>query len=281
MPDSYPSLDNIVVTPSLQQSQAPRIEEYGWQPLHTLPKFTNCVEAPVVKSADYTEFFVPDSVFGGRETAINWVKDIAKQHFFVLVNYRVQAGGNGYKGITWLACQRRGQNTPTKVPSEKVRRGSKKCGCKFMIKIVEEPIDIWNVVVVCGTHNHVISDNLHGNALAGRPTEEELKEMREMAEINIRPMYIKGKLASSPDNYTSMKQVYNTVQKFKKEGMEGRTVVQEFFKKCKEKHYFIEYRSDLATNKITDIFFANSDSIRLLKAFPYVMLLDSTYATNK
>ena len=104
--------------------------------------------------------------------------------------------------------------------------------------------------------------------------------MREMAEIKIKPMYIKGMLSSSPNNYTSMKQVYNTLQKFKKEGMEGRTVVQEFFKKCKEKHYFIEYKSDLATNKITDIFFASSNSIRLLKAFPYVMLLDSMYATN-
>jgi len=62
--------------------------------------------------------------------------------------------------------------------------------------------------------------------------------------------------------------------------MESRTVVQEFFHRCKELGYFLEYKSDPKTNKVTDMFFAHPDSIRLLRAYPYVLLIDSTYATN-
>ena len=101
-----------------------------------------------------------------------------------------------------------------------------------------------------------------------------------MAEVNISAKFIKGKVNVEVDNWTNQKQIYNQIAKLKKEGMEGRTVVQEFFYKCKEKQYWIQYRSDPTTNKVTDIFFANSNSIKLLKAFPYVILLDSTYATN-
>ena len=63
--------------------------------------------------------------------------------------------------------------------------------------------------------------------------------------------------------------------------MDGRTVVQEFLYRCHEKDYYTEYRINAETNQIQDIFFAHPDSIQLLKAFPHIIVLDSTSSTTK
>ena len=252
---------------------------WEWPPLYTLPQFENVATPAPITSVDYSEFFATDRVFEDRDDIIAWAKGEAKKLNFMLVNFRVDRGTKGRRPVTWLACQRRGKSTPTKSPSEKVKSRVRQCDCPFLIQVFEEPLDRWNIVVRKGTHNHVISDNLHGNAYAGHPTKEELKLMKEMAEVHVQPRYVLGML-SSPDNVTSIKQIYNINQKFRREGMEGRTVVQELFKKCKENEYYVEYTSDPETNKIKDVFFASPDGIRLLRAFPYVILLDSTYSTN-
>ncbi|CAL2232966.1 unnamed protein product [Prunus armeniaca] len=52
--------------------------------------------------------------------------------------------------------------------------GTKKCGCPFLLKGVNiGDGDDWKLEVVCGVHNHLISEYLQGHSFVGRLTEEE------------------------------------------------------------------------------------------------------------
>lgn len=145
----------------------------------------------------------------------------------------------------------------------------------------EEQRESWKITVVHGTHNHEIGESVYGHALAGRPTAEEFAVLKKMTLGHCTPIKIASTLNADPKNFTTKKQVYNNMYKVRKERMEGRTVVQDFLYQCQQNDYFIEHKINAETNEITDIFFASPDSISLLKAFPYIIVLDSTYATNR
>ena len=248
--------------------------------LHTQPQFSVPPEEDVYVSADYSRFFTSDKIWESREEAFLWAREIAMNQHFCIKKWRNKPSTPRALGGTWLPCDRHGQNVPKGAGQVRDITRSKKCGCPFMLRLKEGPKGLWRIIVQHGTHNHVIADNLYGSALAGRPTAEEKEIIRVMTVNHCKPLKIHTTIHSSPGNLTKMKQVYRIMHEIRKKGMEGRTVVQQFFYECNEKGYFMEHRFNKETNKITDIFFASQDQLRLLKAFPYIVLLDSTYATN-
>ena len=48
-----------------------------------------------------------------------------------------------------------------------------------------------------------------------------------------------------------------------------------------EKHYVYWHRNDETTNEVLDLFWAHPKSILLAKCFPFVVLVDCTYKTNR
>lgn len=254
--------------------------EYGWAPLHTAPQFSTPITEKLYTSEDFTSHFDKGETWPTKELAIEWAKAVAVSLNFYLIKVRNQTGAKGHRPAVWLKCENSGKHTPSPQSKGIVKRSSKKTDCKFEIQIVEFPTGTWNLIVKKGYHNHTIGKDLKGHGLAGRPTETEYQDIKGMYEANIQPLHIRTKLNNNPGNLTGQKTVYNNIQKLKKEGMQARTVEQEFFHKCKEERYFLEYNVDRKTNNLTDIFFAHPDSVRLLRAFPYILIMDCTYATN-
>ena len=131
----------------------------------------------------------------------------------------------------------------------------------------------------CGVHNHKFGRNLKGHALAERMNEEEKKLVKNMWTSNCTPTQIASALSIDKDNNTRMRQIYNERQKLRKEGLDQRTIAQQFFFECRKEGYFCEHRGN-KNGEVTDIFFAHPESVALLKAFSYVLVMDSTYNTN-
>ena len=113
-----------------------------------------------------------------RKEAITWAKSTAMEHNFYIIIGQDKKSNFFRKGKTWLLCEKEGVNTPSKELQRDSR--SKKCGCVFSLMCTEEQRDDWRITVKCCTHNHMIFESLHGNALAGRPTVEELEVIAKM-----------------------------------------------------------------------------------------------------
>ncbi|XP_012858922.1 PREDICTED: uncharacterized protein LOC105978057 [Erythranthe guttata] len=85
----------------------------------------------------------------------------------------------------------------------------------------------------------------------------------------------------NPQTSTSVKHVYNQLEKMKKENMAGKTVIQHVMSNLQENGYEYLYRSNEAGDTLTDLMFAAPISLKLLRLFSHVILMDCTYKTNR
>ncbi|KAH6822324.1 hypothetical protein C2S53_012606 [Perilla frutescens var. hirtella] len=96
--------------------------------------------------------------------------------------------------------------------------------------------------VACGIHNHLQAQYLEGHAYAGRLTSDEEKLVAEHA---------------------------------------GRSQMQYLLGKLEEHGYYQYTRWCPQTDTVKDMFYAHPTSVKLLRAFPEVLLMDCTYKTNR
>lgn len=175
------------------------------------------------------------------------------------------------------------------LPVPKIRRSrSKKCECRFElygVRMKREPgipNPKWVLGVIEGRHNHPILFDLGGNAFMGRMTPEEQLLARRWGDGRKTPKEIISELRRSfPGNVTKRKQVANFLQKLQYEDRGELTVTQWSLKFLVDNDYVVAPIRDKGTNEVQILFFANKESLRLLKKFPYVVIVDATYKTNK
>ena len=84
-----------------------------------------------------------------------------------------------------------------------------------------------------------------------------------------------------PGNVISRKQIANFLQKLDYEDRGELTVTQWSLKFLVDNAYILYPLRNKAKDEVEIIFFANKESLRLLKKFPYVVVMDATYKTNK
>lgn len=140
----------------------------------------------------------------------------------------------------------------------------------------------WVLSVVCGEHNHMLADSFHGHAIIGRMTPEEQLMVRRLGQIFVPPSGIVAQLqAFFPGNVTSSKQVSNYLQRINYEDRGEMSVTQWTLNFMKEHRYEVFPLREIATNEMDILFFAHPDSLHLFKRFPYVIVIDATYKTNR
>jgi len=184
-----------------------------------------------------------------------------------------------------IVCEKFGKRV-TQARMRKV--DSKKCGCKFELigcraeKDPNSPNPKWMWGVVEGRHNHPSTWDMGGNAFMGRMTPDEQVLVRGWGDDMRTPKQIVAKLRSNnPENVTKRKQVANFLYKLQYEDRGELTVTQWSLKFLKDNGYTVAPIRDSSTNEVQILFFAHRDSLRLLKKFPYVVIVDATYKTNK
>ncbi|KAI5653249.1 hypothetical protein M9H77_30436 [Catharanthus roseus] len=63
--------------------------------------------------------------------------------------------------------------------------------------------------------------------------------------------------------------------------MQGRNTVEEVLRLSAERGYTVFYRNGEDSNVLSDIVVAHPTSIAMLRTWPYVLIMDTTYKTNK
>ncbi|XP_074293316.1 protein FAR1-RELATED SEQUENCE 6-like [Silene latifolia] len=75
-------------------------------------------------------------------------------------------------------------------------------------------------------------------------------------------------------------QLYNETRKIRKEARGGRNTAQQMLALVVEAKYVHWHEINSEPKELTHIFMAHPDSVKLFQAYPYVVIMDSTYKTN-
>ncbi|KAI5666504.1 hypothetical protein M9H77_16357 [Catharanthus roseus] len=75
--------------------------------------------------------------------------------------------------------------------------------------------------------------------------------------------------------------IYNVVAKIKRNRMQGRNTVEEVLRLSAERVYTVFYRNGEDSNVHSDIVVAHPTSIAIIRTWPYVLIMDTTYKMNK
>ncbi|KAK2398613.1 protein FAR1-RELATED SEQUENCE [Trifolium repens] len=213
------------------------------------------VDEPIGISINTGNLFLNAALYNDRDELIDWCRQVALNAGFSM------------------------------EPKRKLKRddtATRKCDCPFRLRGYFLATKKWKLSVVNGEHNHEMAKNLEGHILAGRLKPEEKECVHQMTRNLVAPKTILNTLREkNKDSKTNMKQIYNERQRYKRDLRGEMTEIQQLLK-CLESHrYFHKFRTNGESTSLQDIFFAHPDSVKLLNTFPTVLLMDSTYKTNK
>ncbi|GAU10431.1 hypothetical protein TSUD_419180, partial [Trifolium subterraneum] len=181
-------------------------------------------------------------------------KEATKAGFTIVIG-KSDNGGNRRKPYFLLSCSRGGVYKENKRKLKKQDTATKTLKCPFRLRGYFLASQEWKLSVVCGEHNHEMAKTLEGHTLAGCLKLEEKECVQKLTRNLLPPKNILTTLKGrNPESKTNMKQVYNARE---------RTV------------------GDGESKTIQDFFWAHPESVKLFNTFPTVLMMDSTYKTNK
>jgi len=186
----------------------------------------------------------------------------------------------------YLRCDRSkemgGRDLDTTLRRNTKRKG---CGCRFLIKVVERRArDGW--VIVCdkghGQHNHRLTVYPEGHRQISGLSTGAKQIVRDMTEAQAKPRNIlKAVKEKFPEDNPNQRHIYNFREYMRRTKSEDRNPVQQFLHQAVQCQYLHWIMADEETNVVTRAFLAHPTSVQLLRTYPFVICMDSTYKTNK
>ncbi|CAL1396826.1 unnamed protein product [Linum trigynum] len=247
---------------------------------------------------DYTQEFENGIHYASVELAELAARTIAQQCGFFIVRGAWKPNTAGLHPVTALCmyCDRSSRIVKSYKPDPmKETRGnisSKGTGCQFQICLKEvwqkDGPNTWVIVGVTsretganrGFHNHekVLYPEHHRHNK--QFSEAEKERLRLMRKAGVRPNQQKTTLNTEGGVHHDIKQMYNINSKTRLDEMGEMDAIQFALHGAEHRGYHICLQKD-SNNVLTNLFFAHPTSIQMLHAWPYVILIDSTYKTNR
>ena len=231
------------------------------------------------EEVDCSEYFRIEETFGSKEELKQWAKSTARGHGMFLIVQSTR------RRNVYISCERYGKSRRTTANVDVEGRaftGTKKCRCPFMLIGHMESEGVWRLSISNGKHNHPPATYHHGHSMVSRLTEEQYEITKTLTKSHVKPKEILDHLRrEDPTIQTSLKHIYNARTKMKVQALGGRTVFQHLMQCLDENEYVQWHRADPTSNEIIDLMFAHPRSIQFLRVFPYVLLMDTTYKTNR
>jgi hypothetical protein len=236
---------------------------------------------PVEPAVDFRQQFTMVRNFSTRQQMQDWVCGEAKKLGFVAVVVKSDNGGNKKKAFVVMGCQR-GDAHKAYINKKQEAAETLKCNCPFKVRTYFLSSGEWTVSVIDGTHNHIMANRLEGHKYAKQLIPEKVALVREMSKNNAPPRNISSTIRNkNSTSATTIKHIYNAHQRVRKADRRERTEMQQLFKCLSDGKYTCNTRLLSDNQTISHIFFSHPELIKLFKLFPIVILMDSTYKTNK
>ncbi|XP_057452537.1 protein FAR1-RELATED SEQUENCE 6-like [Lotus japonicus] len=222
----------------------------------------------IVPSVDLTEAFTTSQAFESHKALVNWAKAVGKEHGYVIIIQKSDYGSDKRRVVMTLGCEHGGKYKPSTLVLKRKRTGTKKCNCPFKLRARRSDKDkMWTVL----GHSYVGRLNPEEKAMVGEMIEERVKASDSLIAIR----------KPNPTNLTRIKQIYNEKQAYNRSKRGSLTEMQHLMKLLEEDKYAHWSRVQDGTDVVRSLFWAHPDSIHLLNELPHVVILDSTYKTNR
>ncbi|XP_057438101.1 uncharacterized protein LOC130730174 [Lotus japonicus] len=238
-------------------------------------------DGTIVVSVDLTEAFTTDKAFASHTDFIDWARHVGTENDYVVIVIRSDYGSAKRTLVITLGCERGGKYIPAAQVLKRNQTGTKKCDCPFRLRARTSMVDgRWKVIVHYGIHNHDTTETLQGHSFVGRLNPDEKAMVGSMIEKRVKPSGMLIALREkNPNNLTRIKQIYNEKQAYNR--IQRFSKIQHLMKLLEGDKYAHWSRVEGGSNVIKSLFFAHPDSIHLFNEFPTVVLMDSTYKTNR
>ncbi|KAK9690577.1 hypothetical protein RND81_09G138600 [Saponaria officinalis] len=238
---------------------------------------------------DYAHLFVTSKTFKDKNEACDWAKRVAIDNGFHLVKSSNKTAKGSKLPIFYLSCDRgvRRYRGVLKDPEKALRRKitTKKCNCSFSIKVrqlasgefyIEPRLDR-------GKHNHRLTVYQDGRPSRGGFSDEQKEYIKSQMKAQVRPAHIRLGLhiQSSEKPQPKIHQLYNFIFKVRSEERDGRNHAQQMLLLATTAKYVHFTKKNSETDQLTHIFMAHPIGVSLFRTYWYVVLIDSTYKTNK
>ncbi|KAI5656352.1 hypothetical protein M9H77_25145 [Catharanthus roseus] len=244
---------------------------------------------------DHGHIFTTDQIFNSKVELVNWAKETAMEvNTYLIVTQYLSSRISDRRAYVTLGCERGGVNKSRTKPriddeEEEVQvkmQGpyeTKKCDCPFKLKGEQmATCENWQLFVHDGRHNYAISVYTHGHAQAAKLTDEQLIQMEQFRKSHVPPRNIlRFFWEQNVGCAVNAQKIYNVVAKIKNNRIHGRNTVEEVLCLSAQRCYTVFYRNCEDNDVLSDIVVAHPTSIEIMKTWPYVLIIDTTFKTNK
>ena len=160
--------------------------------------------------------------------------------------------------------------------------GSVKCEFMFQLRGYLLTTGDWSLKVGDCRHNHDMTDVLKGHKTVGCLNPNERVHLNEMVGSNFPPKKMLTNLRKrNRTTSTTIKHVYNACHRYRRSIRGTRMNMQHLLKSLVDHDYVYDCRKYHDYDDVSDVFWAHQNSIKLFNTFFMVLVLDSTYKTNK
>ena len=226
------------------------------------------------------KFLVILQKFLSRQELFDWAKMVGRENNMVVVTLRSEYGK---KKFVILGCERGGKYKPYKGKLTLASTKTRKIQCPFKLKgRPSEREGCWRLKVMHGFHNHEPNPSLEGHAYPGRLTSVEKQILKDMVDVRVKPQDMLHSLKEkNPSNLTTIDQIYSASKRYKRTKRVPHTEIQYLMQLLERDKYVYWHTRDEETLVVENIFWAHPRAIELFNLFPAVVLIDSTYKTNR
>ncbi|XP_050882761.1 protein FAR1-RELATED SEQUENCE 5 isoform X2 [Lathyrus oleraceus] len=213
---------------------------------------------------------------------LQWIRLEASKLRFGVVIRRSGNGSNKSCTFVIMSCERSGKYIPPLRNFKRNDIDSRKCECPFKVCGYMLANNKWRFNVICGLHNHDLYEKLADHPIACCLMPEEKKCVTDIILNLIQSKNILSALQRNrPENISNIKQVYNIRYQTNKALREDKIEMQQLLKLLDANNYVCRYRTCDDGVTVRDIFWTHPDSIKLFNTFSTVLILNSTFKTNK
>ncbi|XP_058750117.1 protein FAR1-RELATED SEQUENCE 5-like [Vicia villosa] len=250
--------------------------------LASLVDVSASIDEAVANVVDVGGDFTSKHDFDDRESMLTWIRQKSIDLGFGVVIGRSDNGTARRNPIVTMLCEKSGKYNPPLKKFKKGDTGTRNYECPFKIRCYMLASKKWRSSVICALHNHDLCAKLQGHPMACRLNPVEKVSIKDMSLNFVQPKNILATLKrKEPVNISNIRQVYNQRYRNNKAIRGDRNEMQQLLKMLDDNKYISRYRNCDDEVTVRDIFWIHPDSIKLFNTFSTVLLIDSTYKTNK
>jgi len=226
----------------------------------------------------------PELLFNSHDDAYKSTLRWAQEHGYGFSLRRSKPDGDRPKTQYTYQCIRR----TLWVSRATIRRTSTaSANCKFAFKInrimhADGVTEQWKVDVTHPGHSHEAAEHAEGLSCHRKRSKETKAFIQGMNTAQIPPRKILSVLKEQEiDDNIQLRDIYNEQRNLKTAYFNGRLPIESLLDELTQSpEWVVAHRTD-HENRLNALFFAHESQIKLIRAYPDVLLMDCTYRTNK